>query len=150
MFVSHALVGKIAQDHVITDAAGPTPSIDEVVNASTPRRPAMAASSRMRRLLPMARRPHHADHRTVAVECAVQQALDGGHLPPPSHQIRLSTPDRASPSPPTTPLQMGAHRTHCELIAVQANHPARELLSVLSRTRAAPGDVATGMQLSDS
>ena len=31
IFVSHALVvvGKIAQDHVITDAAGPTPSIDD-------------------------------------------------------------------------------------------------------------------------
>ena len=29
IFVSHALVGKIAQDHVTTDAAGPTPSIDD-------------------------------------------------------------------------------------------------------------------------
>ena len=29
IFVSHALVGKIAQDHVVTDAAGPTPSIDD-------------------------------------------------------------------------------------------------------------------------
>ena len=29
IFVSHTLVGKIAQDHVTTDAAGPTPSIDD-------------------------------------------------------------------------------------------------------------------------
>jgi endonuclease/exonuclease/phosphatase family metal-dependent hydrolase len=29
IFVSHALVGKINQDHVTTDAAGPTPSIDD-------------------------------------------------------------------------------------------------------------------------
>ncbi len=29
IFVSHALVGKIAQVHVATDAAGPTPSIDD-------------------------------------------------------------------------------------------------------------------------
>jgi len=29
IFVSHALVGKIAEDHVTTDAAGPTPSIDD-------------------------------------------------------------------------------------------------------------------------
>jgi exonuclease III len=29
IFVSHALVGKMAQDDVITDAAGPTPSIDD-------------------------------------------------------------------------------------------------------------------------
>ena len=29
IFVSHVLVGKITQDHVTTDAAGPTPSIDD-------------------------------------------------------------------------------------------------------------------------
>jgi endonuclease/exonuclease/phosphatase family metal-dependent hydrolase len=29
IFVSHALVGRIAEDRVITDAAGPTPSIDD-------------------------------------------------------------------------------------------------------------------------
>jgi hypothetical protein len=29
IFVSHALVGKIARDDVTTDAAGPTPSIDD-------------------------------------------------------------------------------------------------------------------------
>jgi exonuclease III len=29
IFVSHALLGKIAQDHVTTDATGPTPSINE-------------------------------------------------------------------------------------------------------------------------
>ena len=44
-----------------------------------------------------ARWPHHADHRAVAVDCTVQQALDGGHLPPPTDQIRLSTPDSAMP-----------------------------------------------------
>jgi hypothetical protein len=27
----------------------------------------------------------------VAVDCAVQQTLDGGHLPAPTDQIRLST-----------------------------------------------------------
>ena len=42
-----------------------------------------------------ARWPHHADHSAVAVDCAVQQALDGGHLPPPTDQIRLGTPDSA-------------------------------------------------------
>ena len=39
--------------------------------------------------------PHHADHSAVAVDCTVQQALNGGHLPPPTDQIRLSTPDGA-------------------------------------------------------
>ena len=39
--------------------------------------------------------PHHADHSAVALDCTVQQALDGGHLPPPTDQIRLSTPDGA-------------------------------------------------------
>jgi hypothetical protein len=29
IFVSHGLVGRTAQDHVTTDAAGPTPSIDD-------------------------------------------------------------------------------------------------------------------------
>jgi hypothetical protein len=29
IFVKHALVGKVAQDHVTTDAADPTPSIDD-------------------------------------------------------------------------------------------------------------------------
>ena len=44
-----------------------------------------------------ARWPHHADHRAVAIDRAVQQALNGGHLPPPTDQIRLSTPDSAMP-----------------------------------------------------
>jgi hypothetical protein len=39
----------------------------------------------------------HADHRAVALDCTVQQAFNGGHLPPPTHQIRLSTPDAAMP-----------------------------------------------------
>jgi hypothetical protein len=34
-----------------------------------------------------ARRPHHADHRAVAVDRAVQQALDGGYLPPATDEI---------------------------------------------------------------
>jgi len=29
IFVSHALLGKIGQDHVTTNAAGPTPSVDD-------------------------------------------------------------------------------------------------------------------------
>ena len=33
----------------------------------------------------------------MAIDGAVQQALDGGHLPPPTDQIRLSTPDGAMP-----------------------------------------------------
>ena len=41
--------------------------------------------------------PDHADHRAVAVDCPVQQALDGGHLPPPTDQIRLDTLDEAMP-----------------------------------------------------
>ena len=41
--------------------------------------------------------PDHADHRAVAVDCALQQALNGGHLPLPTDQIRLSTPDSAMP-----------------------------------------------------
>ena len=39
-----------------------------------------------------ARRSHHADHSAVAVDSPVQQALNGGHLPPPTDQIRLTTP----------------------------------------------------------
>ena len=31
----------------------------------------------------------------MALDCTVQQALDGGHLPPPTDQIRLGTPDTA-------------------------------------------------------
>ena len=44
-----------------------------------------------------ARWPHHADHRAVALDRTVQQTLDGGHLPPPTHQIRFGTPDGAMP-----------------------------------------------------
>ena len=43
IFVSHALVGKIAQDHVTTDAAGPAPSIDD---DPTKRREAPGSDSR--------------------------------------------------------------------------------------------------------
>jgi hypothetical protein len=44
-----------------------------------------------------ARWPHHTDHRAVAVDCAVQQALNGGHFPVPSNQIRLCPPGSAVP-----------------------------------------------------
>src|SRR6516162_9437193 len=43
-----------------------------------------------------ARWPHHADHRAVPVDGALQQPLDGRHLPPPTDQIRLSTVDAAT------------------------------------------------------
>ena len=71
----------------------------KAVNTSTPR-----ASRHRRHLahqtaLADARWPHHTDHRAVAVDCTVQQALNGGHLPPPTDQIRLSTLDSAMPFP---------------------------------------------------
>ena len=37
--------------------------------------------------------PDHADHSAVALDCTVQQALNGGHLPPPTDQIRLDALD---------------------------------------------------------
>ena len=43
-----------------------------------------------------ARWPHHADHSAVALNCTLQQVVDGGHLPPPPDQSRLSTPDAAT------------------------------------------------------
>ena len=60
-----------------------------------------------------ARRPHHADHRAAAIDRALQQALDGGHFPAPTDQIRLSTPDRAAPfrhaqQPPSAHRLIGA------------------------------------------
>ena len=33
----------------------------------------------------------------MALDCTVQQALNGGHLPPPTDQIRLDTLDEAMP-----------------------------------------------------
>ena len=62
-----------------------------------------AATARHRRnladqtALANARWPHHADHSAVAVDRTVQQALNGGHLPSPTHQIRLDTHDEAMP-----------------------------------------------------
>jgi hypothetical protein len=44
-----------------------------------------------------ARWPHHTHHRAVALDCTVQQVLDGEHLPPPTDQIRLDTRDQAMP-----------------------------------------------------
>ena len=34
------------------------------------------------------------DHSAVAVDGTVQQALDGGHFPSPTDQVRLGAPDR--------------------------------------------------------
>jgi hypothetical protein len=42
-----------------------------------------------------ARWADHADHSAVAVDCTIQQPLHGRHLPPPTDQIQLGTPDRA-------------------------------------------------------
>ena len=53
--------------------------------------------------------PDHADHSAVAIDRAVQQALDGGHLPPPTDQSRLSTPDGAMPVADAQQA-VGAHR----------------------------------------
>jgi hypothetical protein len=39
--------------------------------------------------------PHHTDDTAVALDCAVQHALIGGHLPSSTDQIRLSTPHSA-------------------------------------------------------
>ena len=55
------------------------------------------------------RRPHHADHRAVAVDGTVQQALDGRHLPAPTDQSRLGTADSAMPFADGQQA-MGAHR----------------------------------------
>ena len=35
----------------------------------------------------------------MALDRTVQHALNGGHLPPPTHQIRLGAPDQAMPFP---------------------------------------------------
>ena len=44
-----------------------------------------------------ARWPHHTDHRAMALHCPVQQARNGGQLPPSTHQIRLDVLDEAMP-----------------------------------------------------
>ena len=44
-----------------------------------------------------ARWSHHTHDRAVALDCTVQHALNGGHLPPPTNQIRLGTLDQAMP-----------------------------------------------------
>ena len=56
-----------------------------------------------------ARWPHHTDHRAVAVDCAVQQALNGGHLPPPTDQIRLEHARQRDAVPPC-PTAAGPRR----------------------------------------
>ena len=67
----------------------------KVVNTSTPRSTRHRRNLAHQTALADAGWPHHADHRAVAVDRTLQQALDGGHLPPPTDQIRLSTPDGA-------------------------------------------------------
>ena len=37
--------------------------------------------------------PDHADHSAVPVDCTLQQAFNGGHLPPPTDQIGFSAAD---------------------------------------------------------
>jgi hypothetical protein len=39
--------------------------------------------------------PHHPHHRAMTSDCALQQASNGGHFPPSTHQGRLGTPDCA-------------------------------------------------------
>ena len=43
------------------------------------------------------RGPDHGDDRTVALDGTLQQALDGPHLPVPTHQSRLGTLARVVP-----------------------------------------------------
>ena len=69
----------------------------KAVNTSTPRGGGHRRDLAHQTALADARWAHHADHRAVAVDGAVQQALDGGHLPAPTDQSRLSTPDSAMP-----------------------------------------------------
>ena len=40
--------------------------------------------------------PDHGDHRAVAVDGAIQQALDGGQFPSPPDQIRLQQRPRGA------------------------------------------------------
>src|SRR6476659_5325502 len=47
--------------------------------------------------LPDTRRPDDAHHRAVTIDRPVQQALHGGHLPAPTNQSRLRTPDPRMP-----------------------------------------------------
>src|SRR4030081_950027 len=44
-----------------------------------------------------ARWPHHTDDTAVPLDCTVQQAFNGEHLPPPPDQIRLDALDEAMP-----------------------------------------------------
>src|SRR6478672_4281071 len=44
-----------------------------------------------------ARRADHSDHSALPSDCTLQQPLNGGHLPAPTDQIRLSTPDGVMP-----------------------------------------------------
>ena len=82
IFVSHALVGKIAQDHVTTDAAGPTPSIDD--DPTTKRRGAPGS-----------------DHRPVPASINVIAGVAVPGEPPGArsqqHGARRADPPRGSP-----------------------------------------------------
>ena len=83
----------------------------KAVNTSTPRLTAIAETSRTRRLLPMPGGPTTPTTRAVALDCAVQQAFNGGHLPPPTDQIRLDTLDEAMPFAPC-PTAAGPRRAY--------------------------------------
>jgi len=84
IFVSHALVGKIAQDHVITDAAGPTPSIDD---DPTKRRGAPGSFRGFRRVLfpipfPNQQRPRYDALRISIQSCGTTPVVTRALYPP--------------------------------------------------------------------
>ena len=71
----------------------------KVLNTSTPRSTSHRGNLADESALADTRRSYHADHRAVAVDRLVQQALDGGHLPLAPDQIRFARADCAMPSP---------------------------------------------------
>ena len=89
----------------------------KVVNTSILRADAIAESSRTRRLFPT-RRPDDAHHSALTIDRTVQQALNGGHLPAPTNQSRLRTPDARMPFA-YAQQAMGGHRF---LGALDPNH----------------------------
>src|SRR6516165_4340308 len=56
-----------------------------------------------------ARRPYETYDCAVAIDRALQQALNGGHLPLPTNEIRLRTPDSVMPIPHAQ-QPIGGHR----------------------------------------
>ena len=69
----------------------------KVVNTSTPRADAMAESSRTRRLFPIPGGPTTPTTAPWPSIARSNKPSNGGHLPPPTDQIRLGTPDAAMP-----------------------------------------------------